>query len=271
MLPIIMPVNLVGRLYEEEHIVHRYILIRFFYPGWFNFNSSTKCLRRLLRYKNKNADPLPEEWSRKIRLFKADKGSPGKYTNPAYNEYARSNATPFTAQLVVPLVLPLKETTQPKACDPRVWPGIAGAGILFALTGILAQIIRSRSFNQAASLDEYSTESHANESYLRVQIGHVDFDGGSSNAQASNPLGPIALIVTGIVLIVGGGVGTLNLIPCTAWMGTIAVSVFAGLASVMIGLMFGKGGMRLFMSGKLKVTGNKELARKINNDLDEQK
>jgi hypothetical protein len=180
-------------------------------------------------------------------------------------------ATTFSVQQIVPLVVPLNEKAQPYTCDPRVWPGTAGAGVLLGLTGALAQVLHRRSSGRAFRWNDYSAESHATESRLDVQVGHVDFENGTVSGWTPGFTGPIALEATGIVLVLGSGAGFLNLVPCNVWMGTVAAGMFAGLASVIIGFMFGKGGTRRFMSGKLKVAGNEKLAWKINDDLDEQK
>jgi hypothetical protein len=181
--------------------------------------------------------------------------------------------TPTATQAAAQLIVPVKVPAQPNACDPRIWQATAGFGVLLALTGVAAQAIRARSATRAIAqgiaVTGYGAESRANAENLDVHIGRVDFaDGGDQNP---NPTGPIALTTTGIVLALGSGASLLNLIPCTGWMAVAGGSLVAGLAAGLITLVRRKGGMRPFFSGKIEVTGNEKLARKIKDDFDEQK
>jgi hypothetical protein len=54
-------------------------------------------------------------------------------------------------------------------------------------------------------------------------------------------------------------------------MAAMGGSLFAGLAAAMIDLMFRKQGFGRYMSGRIKVTGNERLAKKMKDDFDEQK
>ena len=118
--------------------------------------------------------------------------------------------------------------------------------------------------------NEYSAESKANTENLDLHIGRVDFGDGSSD-QSPNPAGPIAFATTGIILVLTSAAGIRDLIPCSAWMAAMGGSLFAGLAAAMIDLMFRKQGFGRYISGRIKVTGNERLAKKMKDDFDEQK
>jgi hypothetical protein len=163
-------------------------------------------------------------------------------------------ATPYpTATQTAALVIaPVKATTQPNACDPRIWPATAGFGVLLAVTGIAAQAIRARSASrasaQAIALTGYSTESKANAENLDVHIGRVDF-GDGSGGQNPNPTGSIALTAAGIVLAVGGAAGMLNIIPCSAWLAVAGIGLALAIASVAAALI-----LRAVMRNSIKYT-----------------
>jgi hypothetical protein len=193
---------------------------------------------------------------------------------PTFTPGPTDTPEPTATQAAALLIVPVRVPAQPNACDPRIWPATAGVGILLALTGVAAQVIRARSTTRAYPLEsarsEYSTESKANLENLDVHLGRVDFtDGGGG--QNPSPAGPIALTTTGLVLALGSGAGILNLIPCSAWIPAAGVGVAAGLATVMLPRVFGKVGMRPFFSGRIKVTGNEKLAGKMKDGFDEQK
>ena len=81
----------------------------------------------------------------------------------------------------------------------------------------------------------------------------------------------VGLVTAGLVLVAAGAAGILNLIPCSAGIAVAGGSVATGLLAAAVALVFGQGGMRLFFSGRLKVTGNQRLARKMKDEFDEQK
>ncbi len=199
---------------------------------------------------------------------------PTPTSTPTFTPTPTYTPLPTATLAAAQLIAPVKLTLQPNACDPRIWQGTAGLGVLLTLTGMLAQAIRRRfarrNISQVEVVSEYSTESKANLENLDVHIGKVDFGDGSSD-QNPNPAGPVAFAATGIILVLASVAGILKLIPCSAWMVTMGGSVLAGLAAAMIDLMFRKQGFGRYMSGRIKVTGNEKLANKIKDDLDERK
>jgi hypothetical protein len=199
---------------------------------------------------------------------------PTPTSTPTFTPTPTSTPLPTTTQPAAQLIVPVKLTLQPNACDPRIWQGTAGLGFLLALAGILAQALRRRfarrSISQVAAGSDYSTESKANTENLDTHIGRVDFGDGSSD-QDPDPAGPIAFATTGIILVLASAAGILKLIPCSAWMAALGGSALAGLAAAMIDLMFRKQGMGRYMSGRIKVTGNEKLVKKMKDDFDEQK
>lgn len=173
------------------------------------------------------------------------------------------------AALVVP---PVTANTQPNACDPGIWPEAAGAGILLAVPGALLTVIRQRTVGGARGFvgPNYAPESAANQSSLGVHVGKVDF-GGEAGGPNALPAAPVGLAIAGLSLVVASAAGILNIIPCSAGIPVAGGSVLAGLLAAAGALVFGRGGMRLFFSGRLKVTGNQRLARKLQDDLDQEK
>jgi hypothetical protein len=185
-----------------------------------------------------------------------------------------NTAIPTATQSSVLAIVPVGHIPHANSCDPRIWPTAAGTGLILTLTGVLARLVRARSARsvvaQGIAKSKYSTESQANESTLNVSIGKVDFEdpGSSSNP---NPTAPIAVATTGIVLALGSAAGILNLIPCSSALAIAGGSVFVGLAAGMINQVIRKQGMSRYMAGRIKVTGNENLARKIKDEFDEQK
>jgi hypothetical protein len=112
---------------------------------------------------------------------------------PTITPSPTNTTSPTATQLAAPPIVPAKASTQPNACDARLWPATAGI---------------------------------------------------------------------------------LNLIPCSGWVAVTGVSLAAGLVTVMIALVLrqaGQGGVRRYFSGRVDVTGDERLARKMDDDFDEDK
>jgi hypothetical protein len=190
---------------------------------------------------------------------------------------ATSTATPTgkSAPALAPLAgqVPAPLKTQPNACDPRLWTGSTALGLALALSGVLARARRAGMGAQATpdkiNVLNYGAESRANPDHLDVNVGYVDFSGGAD--ASPNPYGPITLMMVGSILALGSGAGVLNLIPCSAGPAILGTGALAGLGAVAVNLLSGAGGMRRYMQGRLRVTGDEKLARKMKDGFDEQK
>jgi hypothetical protein len=194
-------------------------------------------------------------------------------STPTFTPTATNTPIPPAGGQAAQLIVPAGLTAPPtNTCDSNTWSPMIGVGILLSLTGLLAQVIRTRSASrgfQGLVNNDYGTSSQANTQNLDVNIGRVDFGDGSGGAP--DPTGPVALAGTGIALVVGSGAGILNLVPCSALLGIAGIGILAGLAAGLITHMRARGGMTLFFSGKLKVTGNESLAARMKDDFDQQK
>lgn len=152
--------------------------------------------------------------------------------SPTFTPTPTNTPIPTATQPASLLIVPVKAIPQPNACDPRIWPGIMGLGAVLIVWGFVMQVRRARSPG-AISLDDYSAESHANQSTLDVHIGKVDF-GDSNGGQNSGSAVPIAVGISGITLVASSATGLLNLISCTAWQGTLAVGLLIGAVTFLI-------------------------------------